>query len=436
MRIPITGSKVHRVWKCPPSAILPQVVADSSAYEPARRRGKEIHRFLELARKQPDAIDMMDNGPTRDLCAALDLDDLPVDLATEVAFAWNWRTMEGRRLLDANHQPIVDRAYDLASPPLSEDEIGVTLDLVGLGSGSAKGYVGGSGSRPSKGYVGDYKSGHGKYPAPDMFGQLLLGAICVRALYWVTEVVLELIHIHDDGTHHKVRRTVNEWDMDHFEVELKAAMELTEHWEDEYAAGRAVAAHEGPWCQHCDAYKSCPAKVALVRSIPSELMAFGIRPDPESGALIIAPGSFVNASVERLADAWMMRDRIVEVMARISEEICGLASYLEIPLPDGRVIGQVATERRDLNGKIAHQVIEKRYGRATADEAVELETSFSAVHQAVQKHIRPGEKMKTKKGDGVEDLVIAEIEQLGGIDTKTTYAVKPHVPKKKRLPAP
>lgn len=416
MRIPITGSRVHRVWKCPPSAILPQVVADSSAYEPARRRGKEIHRYLDLARKEPDALDMMDNGPTRDLCAALDLDSLPVDLATEVAFAWNWRTMTGRLLVGVS-----DRAYELANPPLSEDEIACTLDLVGLS--------------PVKGYVGEYKSGHGKYPAPDMFGQLLLGASCVRSVYNLPDMVVELIHIHDDGTHHKVRRSINEWDMDHFEVELKAAMELTEHWEAEYAAGRGVAAHEGPHCQYCDAYKSCPAKVALVKSIPSELMAFGIRPDPESGALAIAPGSFVNASVERLADAWMMRDRIVEVMARISEEICSLAAYMEIPLPDGRVIGQIETQRRDLNGKIAHAVLEKRYGRTTADEAVELETSFAAIHQAVQKHIKPGEKFKTKNGNGVEDLVVAEIDQLGGIEIKTTVAVKPHVPKKKRLPA-
>lgn len=420
MRIPITGSRVHRVWKCPPSAILPQVVADSSAYEPARRRGKEIHRYLELARKNPDALDEMEPGPTRNLCAALDLSDLPVDLATEVAFAWNWRAMSARLLVDANGQPIVDRAYDLAIPPLSEDEIGATLDLVGVGT--------------AKGYVGDYKSGHGKYPAPDQFGQLLLGASCVRSVYDLPDMVVELIHIHDDGTHHKVRRSVNEWDMDHFEVELKAAMELTEYWEVEYAAGRAVAAHEGTWCQYCDAYKSCPAKVALVNSIPQALMSFGVKADPETGALALSPGALVNASVERLADAWMMRDRIVDVMAKISEEICSLAAYMEIPLPDGRVIGQIQTERRDLNGKIAHDVLERRYGRETADAAVELESSFSAIHLAVQANIKPGEKMKTRAGDGVEDKVIAEIDRLGGIKVNVSVAVKPHVPKKKRLP--
>lgn len=42
MRIAVTGSRVHRVWKCPASAILPQVVGDDSKREPARRRGKEI----------------------------------------------------------------------------------------------------------------------------------------------------------------------------------------------------------------------------------------------------------------------------------------------------------------------------------------------------------------------------------------------------------
>lgn len=427
MRIPITGSRVHRIWKCPPSAVLPQVVADHSKHEPARGKGKEIHRYLERVKTIGEqALDEMDNTPNRDLCAAIDLDDVPVNLATEVAFAWNWRASTGRLLVGVG-----DRHYEIANPPIDWScEIPATLDLVGV-AGSSGGMA--RTHLTNRGYVGDYKSGHGKYPAPDQFGQLLLGALCVRAVYGCDDVVVELIHIHDDGTNHKARRTVNEWDLDAFAAELRAALELVDHWELELGAGRAVAAHEGPWCQHCDAYKSCPAKVALVKSIPDELLAMGVRLDPESGALILAPGQLVAANPQRLADAWMMTERITEVLNRVKEEICSLAAYEPVPLPDGRVIGVLRTERRDLDGRITHQVLEKRYGRETADAAVDLESSFSAVHQAVQKHIQPGQKFKTKKKDGVEDAVIAEIERLGGIGLNTTESVKPHVPKKKQL---
>lgn len=437
MRIPVTGSKVHRVWKCPPSAILPQVISDQSKHEPARGKGKAIHRYLERVRAIGEqALDEMDNTPTRDLCAAIDLDDVPVGLATEVAFAWNWRAMTARPLVDAQGQPIGDRHYELAEPPISPDEISATLDLVGVADRPISGLLG---------YVGDYKSGHGKYPAPDQFGQLLLGALCVRGVYGCYDVVVELIHIHDDGTNHKARRTVNEWDLDAFAAELKAAMELVEHWEAEYAAGRDVAAHEGPWCQYCDAYKNCPAKVALVRAIPDELLAMGVRPgkpDPEDPnlaypALVLAPGVLVAAQPQRLADAWMMRERIIEVLNRVGEEICSLAAYEPVPLPDGRVIGfYEGQERKDADGRISHQVLEKRYGRETADGAVSLDVTFAAIHQAVQKHIRPGEKFKTKAKDGVEDAVLAEIDKLGGMTTKIVGAgVRPHVPKKKRLPS-
>lgn len=422
MKIAVTGSRVHRVWKCPASAILPQVVGDDSKHDPARRRGKEIHRYLERVKEIGEqALDEMDNGPTRDLCAAIDLADLPVFLATEVAFAWNWRTMTARLLVDPQGEPIRDRQYQLAYPPVSADELAATFDLVGV-----------AGQRSSdRGYVGDYKSGHGKYPAPDQFGQLLLGALCVRAVYGCDDVVVELIHIHDDGGNHKARRTVNEWDLDAFAADLKAAMELVEYWETEYAAGRAVAAHEGPHCQYCDAYRSCPAKTALVRSIPAELMAMGVRPDPETGALALTPGAI---SVRNVADVWMVLERIAEVVNMAKQEVCSIAAFEPVPLPDGRVIGMLRTERRDLDGKVAHAVLEKRYGRETADGAVTLSSSFSAIHAAVQKHIQKGEKFKTLAGGGVEDGVIAEIGRLGGIGLNATEAVKPHVPKKKRLP--
>jgi hypothetical protein len=187
---------------------------------------------------------------------------------------------------------------------------------------------------------------------------------------------------------------------------------------------------EGPWCEYCDAYKACPAKVALVRAIPQELVQLGVRPDPESGALQLTPGAL---TVRNAAVAWEAIERIEDVLGRAKAEICGIASFEEIPLSDGRVIGRLVTERRALNGRIAAEVLEKRYGREEAAKRIELSCTLAELRNAVVANIRPGEKIETRTKSGEYDKLLAEVEAAGGIEVKTTDAVKPHVPKKKRL---
>lgn len=435
----VTGSKLHRVWKCPASAVLPQVERDHSKHEPARARGHAIHRFLERVREIGRGAALAEApADLLPLLEALDLDNLPVGLACEVAFAWNWKAGTARELGRSPNLPLrpdggID--YDVLGVDWS-CEIPCTLDVVGVAENLGPG---GHGGKNVRGYVGDYKSGHSKYPAPDLFAQTLLGALCVARLWKCDDVVVELIHIHDAGTHHAVRRTVTDWDLDVFEREIARAMEIVG---DRQALLARISCEldphevptpvEGSWCEHCDAYKSCPAKVALVRAIPAELAGFGIRPDPESGALTLTAGAL---TVRNASLAWMALERIEDVIARAKEEICGIGAFEEIPLPDGRVIGRLVTERRSIAGRIGAEVLEQRYGRATRDEFVELSVTMTALRQAAQKHIQKGEKLETRAKDGVYDKLLAEVERRGGVELKVTDAVRPHVPKKKRLPS-
>lgn len=418
MRTHPTGSKVHRVWKCPASAVLPQVKEDEEEHAPARDKGKAIHAYLERVKAIGEVAAQAEAPPELlPLLKALDLSNLPVELGTEVAFAWNWRSRTGREL-GRN----LNRNYEQVDPPIDWDsEIPCTLDVVGVAQlmESDRKYL--------RGYVGDYKSGHGKYPPPDAFGQTLIGAACVRSVFGTDDCVVELLHIHDDGDHHRVRRIVDGWDLDAFERELQQAMGWVEHWEEEYADGRAVAASEGTWCQYCPAYMACPAKVALVRRIPAELAKLGIEPDPATGKLELREGMI---SVRNAADAWMVLEQIAEAVGKAKKQVIGIASFEDILLPDGRVIGRQLTERRQLNAGIAAEVLEKRYGRETRDAAVKMSISLDAVNQAVVKHIKPGEKIQTRKGDGVLDRVLADIEAKGGLTTKTSKAIHPYVPKK------
>jgi len=426
-----TGSKAHRAWKCPASVVLPQCEDDDQEErsDPARRRGKAIHRYLERVREigHDDALSeatvehMGHDEAFLTLINALDLDALPVFLSTEVAFRYNWRTglaIElGRNL---------DRAYDSTEHgPPGPDHIDLTIDIDGIED------------RPDgrRGLASDYKSGHTKYPAPDRFAQTMLAAQCVRVVYGCVDVVVELIHIHDDGTHHSVRRIVDEWDLDAFVADFRASRELIDHWEAEYRAGRPLGLHEGPHCNYCPARKQCPAKVALVKSIPAELVAMGVEShsfDDQNGTptteLQVRPGAL---TVRNAADAWMMVERIEGVLGEIKKQLCGIAWNESIPLPDGRVLGRQETERRKLIGPKAASVLAELYGQQEAMRALTITTSISAVRTLVVAHKQPKQKIETRKGDGALDLVLAQMAKAGAIETKPTEVVRPHVPKKK-----
>lgn len=438
----ITGSKAHRVWKCPASAVLPQLEGDDSKHEPARQKGKIVHAFLETVKL--GEAEALAAAPTESwpLLKALDVDNLPTNLACEVAFAWNWKAHTAREL---------GRGADLPRRPdggIDYDALGVdwtcevpgTFDVVGVQD------MGGDGSLHAgdrRGYVGDYKSGHVKLPPPDEYGQTLLGGLCVRAVYGCDDVVLELIHIHGDGDHHKVRRTVDEWQLDAFAAELAEAMRAVEFAQpvapDDLWAG-PPAPREGPWCDYCPAFKSCPAKVALVRSIPETLIQLGVKPGTipdkdgvDQHALVLTPGMI---SVRNAAAAWMALELIEDVVGRAKAEICSIAAFEPIDLPDGRVIERIHTERRVVDGAIASQVLldEKyaaRYGRAAVDEAFTLETSMDALKKMVAMRKQKGEVVQSKKGSGLFDLMLAEIERRGGVAVNTTDNIRPHAPKKK-----
>lgn len=432
----ITGSKVHRVWKCPASAVLPQGYVSSDP-SPAAQRGTAIHAFLEQVGKVGRGAALA-NAPADvvPLLEALDLENLPVGLAAEVSFAWNWQTGAVREL-GRNLPRRPDGGVDYDGPrgilPTGDGVAGVdwscevplTIDVMGVAFAT----VPREGAYGTRGYVGDYKSGHTKYPAPDMFGQTMLAALCVSKVYGCDDVVVELLHIHDNGGHHAVRRTVNEWDLGAFEAELQRAMMIANASSAaEPHVGILIDPVEGPWCDHCPAFRSCPAKLALVRAIPEQLVQLGVRPDPESGSLTLTPGAL---TIRNAAAAWEAIERIEDVLARAKEEICSIGAFEEIQLSDGRVIGRLVTERRGLNGKVAAELLRERYGAAAA-EYIEESVTLDALRRAVAKHRLEGEKIETKAGDGVYDRALQEVERRGGLEVKVTDAVRPHVPKKKR----
>ncbi len=93
------------------------------------------------------------------------------------------------------------------------------------------------------------------------------------------------------------------------------------------------------------------------------------------------------------------------------------------------MIGLLRTERRELDGKLAAEVLERRYpGSSTG--AVELSCSIDAFKSAIAARKRPGEVAQSKKGTGIVDLALKELADLGGVAVKVTENVKPHQPKR------
>lgn len=445
IRVQPTGSKIHRVWKCPPSIVLPQI--DTDEVSPAADRGRMIHSYLERVRElgTEAAILWATAGMEEDdaksaawLLRAITVEDLPTHLATEVAFLYDWKARTAREIGRGIGRDYAGHLRRTLQRPIGPTEIPLTIDLAGVAEVDGQ----------KIGYAGDYKSGHSKYPAPDRFGQTLLAGLCMHLVYGCDRVVLELLYVRTSGESGIARRTVDDWDLMTFGDEIEAAMELVDYAEAEYVAGRGVPVREGSHCEYCPAFKQCPAKVALIRSMPRELVRLGVTAAvihgeaPEPGT-IVAGGAM---SSELAADVWTTIERIEEVFARIKEEICGMAAREEVPLPDGRVIGPLLIEREGLDGPKARDVLVAMFGAAAETygvelekEAVTIEVSKASATRAISKLVKAeaeakGEKprvLQSKKGDGVVDRFIAEVRRRGGVETSSSHSVKPHVPRKR-----
>lgn len=420
-----SGSKIHRVWKCQASAVLPQNVDDDreERNEPARNRGKDVHAFLEQVKAvgRDAALATIKDDDVRLICAALDLEKMPVHLSTEVAYAYNWRTGTAREL----GRNMGHRNYALLPEPPTEDEIPCTLDVVGSAEFTLHG------NPIHRGFVGEYKTGHTKYPRPGEYGQTLIGALSVRSVLGCDDVTVELTYIDEYGETYPVRDTVDSWSLAVFEEEIRQAMAALPDLAATYARGVEIPKREGPHCDYCPAFKNCSAKVALVRAVPAELVALTITPDRinADGALDYAPG-FV--TVRNAAMVYEACERIEEVCRRMRSEVCGLAWSEPVELSDGRVIERYEHRARKVDGKVVAKVLEEKYGREAALEAITIDSSLDAIKRVASAHKQKGEKLETKKGDGVVDKLLAELERRDGLKTNVTEQCKPHMPKTKK----
>lgn len=443
--IPPTGSKLHRVWQCPASAILPQNSSEDldARTEPARGKGHGVHKYLERVRidgvEQALSLVPADVVP---LCKALDINKLPTHMSTEVAFAWNWKLQTAREL----GRNLGHRDYDSLGVDWS-CEIPTTVDVTGMAEFSPDGQF----VKIRRGYIGDYKTGHTKYPRPAKYAQILIGAACIRYLWNLDDVIGELIYIDDDGESYVVRDLIDSWVLDPWERDITALMEGMPELDARFLAhgGGALPKREGPHCTHCSAFKDCSAKTGLIKAMPAELIKLGAKRDPKGGLelvwvpkeggkpdegsweLDLAPGAI---TVRNAAAVYEACERVEALCRKMRDEVCGIAYHQPIPLSDGRVIEPYQWKRREVDGRIAAVVLEKHYGRDKVLKKLDIKLSLSAIEELVRENIdwkaKPRPVIKSQKGTGVFDKILKEIESAHGLATNVGEECKPHKPRR------
>lgn len=400
----ITGSKAHLVWQCPASPTLDWVVDPPG---PPAERGTAIHAFLDRVKKEGMTVEKaIDAAPEeyRDFMRLLDVDALPTHLSTEVSFCWDWRARTGRELGTGLER----RYWDLKQPP-GPTEDPVTIDVLG-------------GSTLEDGrrriYVSDYKSGWTRYPTPDRFAQTLIAACAAADVFKADDAHLELIYLDNNGDDRRSTALVTAWDLDAWADEWAMARQLAE---DYWAGERARVFKTGEHCRYCPGFKACPAQTGFVGRMVQVT-------EQLSKSAYLAP--------EYLASAYKICEQLRSSLNAVESEIFAhvAVSGVDVDLGEGRFLGERVTKRETLVGHIAAALVEERYGVAARREAAIEQVSKERLSDVVGARRAKGEKLTSKRGDGVLDRLYAELRSRNGITVKESRKVGVIERKARQLP--
>jgi RecB family exonuclease len=387
MSIIITASRLQRAVCCPASVVLPQVQEES---EPARR-GTAIHAFLaavpDVGR---DAALAEVPADYRADCEVIDLETLPIadldEIAAEVAFAFDVETGEAREL-GRN----IGRAYQVGPT-----EIAGTADVVAFG--------------PFELYVADFKTGRGIVASPRANWQLKLLALAASRTYGVDQVRVAIIRLREDGTPEYESAVFTAFDLDLAAAELRDLVQSINRLQTAVANGLVPDVNTGAHCRRCAAAPACPAFKGLVQRLAGE-------PDA------VADQITAELTPETAARAWARLKQVEEIIRRAREGLYAFARETPIQLGDGRVLGETATRRRVLDGRVAYDCLEKLHGLAVAEAAVDVEASQASIERALREVARESGATLA----GLKRGVMAEMEKAGGIEVHVSRSVREHV---------
>lgn len=366
----ITASGLARAIACPSSEALPHVNS-SGVYAQA---GTARHTFMEAVGKVGRDIALAAvPDEHREMCEAIDLEDMPTNLACEVTFAYDCATGNARELGRS-----LGRDYSEAT----KAEIVGTIDTLGVAADSL--------------YIGDYK-GH-EYVSAKGNPQLLFAAMCAAKVYAKDVATLEITNIRG-SSNTRNRATVDTFDLADFEAQLRKTVEMVVAIK---SGTLSPNYNQGAHCKYCPAFDSCPAKTALIRTMAGD----------EGQAMI---------TEENAVDAYGKYLQMKAMMAKVTAAIHAYASERPIPLPDGREFGsreKLGNEK--LDGNIVYETIREQLGQEAADIAVKRSATKAGIAKAV-KHAKPDGTLKA-----ATERVLATVRHLDGATREMTTTIDEH----------
>lgn len=340
----LTISGLPRAAECPGFAALPHANTTSDDAE----AGVDNHAAAETAVRTGD------------------LDKLPPELRElitpgailrpEHAVAYNIETDTARAL------NVTERSYATASPPLTDDEVPGTLDLLII-------------ALAMRVTVVDYKR-YEDVGSPDENAQILGYALAAARLTGATEVtvVVAYIEANEFGVVRLMRplvvRQVDAIDLDAFASKLRLIVAAVR----EQRSRKVPDVSESKQCRYCPALVHCPAKHRLLVRITS-----GQERDELEGMMPLTPAT-VAVAYERLKHA-------EHLLKRIRGAIFGFASEIDVPLGNGRVLGRrTKLGNTALDGDKVYEVVRELYGQEVADQAVTREATQSRLEVVLKAH--------------------------------------------------
>lgn len=367
-----SGSSVERTMECPASLQLPHTYNTSEAAE----RGTAIHAYLEqiVSGKTTDEALAVVPEKYRNDCADVNLDKFwgiqYRDLKAEVSMAVNVHTGVAR-VLGSN------RNYATVTP----DEFYGTADYIG---------------RTQDGIlvVGDFKTGLANVSHPRSNWQLKTLAYILSQLHGENEVEVAIVKTEGEGQ--LLSHRFDSLDLAVIAEDLRILHGKLQ---------KPQAPKEGKWCDWCPAYKSCPAKVTMLRELAA------------------APNVTADKIVDELKSgdakqAYRRYRTIKTALQKVEAELRMLTEREPIDLGDGFFYGPVKQTREEIDGKVAFEAVMGLYGADVAKAAVGFTTSKTAIEKAIAPHCPKGSKA------GAVRALVDTIAANGGVTVSQRSVTK------------
>lgn len=380
----ITGSSLYRVMNCPSSESVPHTTQDMSESGEMARYGSILHRYIEDVRNGNESA--INNVPEayRDSCELIDIERLPQEMLSEVAFAYNLLTRTCRVLGKS-----IERDYEI-----SKDEIALTVDLVGVDGDSV--------------VVIDLKFGWGELPDAGKNPQLLAGALFAAIAYEKHSAQVGIARKLDNGY-----MFISDWaEIDEiallkFEGDMRKGVSKARSIKKQGNVPSKLDFHEGPWCKYCPGRERCPAKHSLIQA-------------SMSNDLIKTGGSEIEVS--EIVALWHRKEMAKQVIADFEKRVLSIAKDSPIDLGNGYWLGEFEDKGREqVDGTEAYQAISRILGPEHAVVGADIKATKASIRRAVRSSGKKGKDIKK-----YEEMILSEIREMGGLTREPKIRIGKH----------